>query len=384
MIHSSRFLSYIYYIAKKLLVLYASYNEYSAITVLGNYSFVHIFTLAYYMGLICTGLDVPLSSLKKYIPTIWEQSLVGSSVLAVSDCRSGIWREAELESWDDKLGEGQVVFRDDGSSAKLGSDAIALSEYAQVNDEDESDSSLEQSDSSDYEEEDSQGIGFLESTTQQRGIQTETSIFAKWENHTRGIASKMMANMGYREGMGLGISGQGMLNPITVKVLPPKESLDHALESHEGEETSKNKGKKRSRGGKRKREKKFAAAARAAKEKEELRPDVFSLINKQLAMHGEALNGGSGRKQQNKGSGPGKKVDRRALIAYDDEMKDLRMRIEKLEEMANRNKKEKVVYEAAMRKLNETRKALADSEAAHTSASNAVVSGEKEKRWLKF
>ncbi|KAB1204773.1 Zinc finger CCCH domain-containing protein 18 [Morella rubra] len=330
------------------------------------------------------GLDVPLSSLKKYIPTIWEQSVVGSSVLAVSDCRSGIWREAELESWDDKLGEGQVVFRDDGSSAKLGSDAIALSEYAQVNGEDESDSSLEQSDSSDYEEEDSQGIGFLESTTQQRGIQTETSIFAKWENHTRGIASKMMANMGYREGMGLGISGQGMLNPITVKVLPPKQSLDHALESHEGEETSKNEGKKRSRGGKRKRDKKFAAAARAAKEKEELRPDVFSLINKQLAMHGEALNGGSGKKQQNKGSGPGKKVDRRVLIAYDDEMKDLRMRIEKLEEMANRNKKEKAVYEAAMRKLNETRKALADSEAAHTSASNAVVSGEKEKRWLKF
>ncbi|KAG6649762.1 zinc finger CCCH domain-containing protein 22 [Carya illinoinensis] len=329
------------------------------------------------------GVDVPLSSLKKYIPTIWDQSLVGSSIWAISDSKSGIWREAELESWDDKLGEGQVVFRDDGSSAKLGPDAISLSEYAQVSDDEESDSGSEQSDSSNYEE-DSQGIGFLESTTQQRGIQTETTIFAKWENHTRGIASKMMANMGYRDGMGLGASGQGMLNPISVKVLPPKQSLDHALESCEGEETNGSQGKKRSRGGKRKRDKKFAALARAAKEEEELRPDVFSLINNQLTMHSEALNGGSGKKQQNRGSGEGKKVDRRALIAYDDEVKDLRMRIEKLEEMVNRNRKEKLVYEAAMRKLNETRKALVEAEAAQASASNAVVSGEKEKRWLKF
>lgn len=374
-----------------MLLLYASYNDYNAIINLLPLVLFIIWSCSSSLEPIsicmCAGIDVPLSSLKKYIPTIWKQSLVGSSIWAVSDSKFGIWREAELESWDDKIGVGQVVFREDGSSAKLGADAIALSEYAQVRHEEESDSSSEQSDCSDNEEDGSQGIGFLKSTSQQRGIQTETTIFAKWENHTRGIASKMMANMGYREGMGLGASGQGMLNPILVKVLPPKQSLDHALETCEGEETNeKNQGKKRSRGGKRKRDKKFAALARAAKEEEESRPDVFSLINSQLAMHGEALNGvGSGKKQpQNKGSGEGKKVDRRDLIAYDDEVKDLRMRVEKLEEMVNRNRKEKVVYEAAMRKLNETRKALAQAEATHASASNAVASGEKEKRWLKF
>lgn len=133
---------------------------------------------------------------------------MGSSIWAVSDSKSSIWREAELESWDNELSLGQVVFRDDGSSAKLGSEAISLFEYAQMSDEEEDDLSSEQSDSSDCEEDDVQGLGFVESTGPRKGIQTETAIFAKWENHTRGIASRMMANMGYREGMGLGVSGQ--------------------------------------------------------------------------------------------------------------------------------------------------------------------------------
>ncbi|PSR91887.1 Zinc finger CCCH domain-containing protein [Actinidia chinensis var. chinensis] len=330
------------------------------------------------------GVDVPLSSLKKYMSTVWEQSLVGSGIWAVSDSNTGIWREAELESWDDELRVAQVVFRGDGTSSKLGTEAISLSEYAQMSDEEVSDSSSEQSDSSDYEEDISQGLGFLEGIALQKGIQTETALFSKWENHTRGIASKMMANMGYREGMGLGISGQGMVDPISVKVFPPKQSLDHALESRENEKNKENRGKKRSRGGKRKRDKKFAAAAKAAKEEEESQPDVFSLINSQLAMHGEAMNGRLEKQQCSKGFGERKKEDRRAILAYDDEVKGLRTQVEKLEEMMIRNKKEKVVYEAAMRKFNEARKALAEAEAAHASASKAVASREREKKWLKF
>ncbi|KAK4401107.1 Zinc finger CCCH domain-containing protein 18 [Sesamum angolense] len=292
------------------------------------------------------GIDIPLSSLTKYIPTTWEQSLVGSSIWALSDSKSGIWREAELESLDEEL------------------------RICEMSDEVESDTSYEESDSSDYENDSPQGLGFLESTTLQRGVQTETAIFAKWENHTRGIASKMMANMGYREGMGLGASGQGMLDPVSVRVLPPKQSLDHAVKTLEKEENKETRLKKRTRGGKRKRDKKLAAAARAAEEEEESK-DVFSLINTQLAMHGQILNSSSTKKQQSKANGEAKKEDRRALLAYEDEIKNLKLQIEKLEEMANRNRKEKVVYDAALRKLNETRKALADAEEAHASTSNA-------------
>ncbi|XP_027774932.1 zinc finger CCCH domain-containing protein 22 isoform X3 [Solanum pennellii] len=216
----------------------------------------------------------------------------GSCIWARSDSKAGLWKKAELGSWDEKLNLGHIVFCDDGSSTMLGAENIELSEHAEVSDEEESYSGSEESDSSDYEDDSPEGLGFVGSTALQCGVQNETTLFAKWENHTRGIASKMMANMGYREGMGLGSSGQGMVNPIPVKVLPPKQSLDHAIKNQKAEHEDKEH-KKRSRGGKRKREKKFAAAARAAKEAEKSRPDVFSLINTQLAVHEETMNNSS-------------------------------------------------------------------------------------------
>lgn len=287
------------------------------------------------------------------------------------------------------LQSGGVVFRDDGSSAKLGSDAMVLSEYAQMTDDDDDDgeeedeeeeedgsaSGSEESVSSDYDEEFPQGIGILGSTDQRRGVQNETAIFAKWENHTRGIASKLMANMGYREGMGLGVSGQGRLDPIVAKVLPPKRSLDHALEHIKNGEEAKGekRKKKRSRGGRRKREKKFAEAARAAKQEEE--SDLFSFINNHEKGNGRE----TAKKRQNIGP-----VDRKALVAYEDEVKDLKFQVKKLEEMVKRNKKDQIVSDAATRRLKEVQKALASTLAAQASASNAVESKEKEKKWLKF
>ena len=52
------------------------------------------------------------------------------------------------------------------------------------------------------------------------GPQTDTAHFAGWEAHTRGVGSKLMAAMGYRQGQGLGPHNAGAAAPIEVNGCP--------------------------------------------------------------------------------------------------------------------------------------------------------------------
>lgn len=46
-----------------------------------------------------------------------------------------------------------------------------------------------------------------------------------WERHTRGIGSKLMMQMGYVTGTGLGKRGDGRIQPVEATVLPAGKSL---------------------------------------------------------------------------------------------------------------------------------------------------------------
>jgi len=50
---------------------------------------------------------------------------------------------------------------------------------------------------------------------------------AKWEQHTKGIGSKLLKKWGHKEGEGLGAKGDGLAEPIKAVVLPHQAGLGH-------------------------------------------------------------------------------------------------------------------------------------------------------------
>eukprot|EP00951_Prasinocladus_malaysianus_P030606 scaffold289081_cov36-Prasinocladus_malaysianus.AAC.1 len=104
-------------------------------------------------------------------------------------------------------------------------------------------------------------LGAVESAAA-AGPQTDVAHFAEWESYTRGIASKMMAAMGYISGAGLGKDNKGRALPLEVRLLKPGKGLG-ADEGRVADGHGKK--KKRRRGGERHREKKRAQQRREAR-----------------------------------------------------------------------------------------------------------------------
>ena len=56
-------------------------------------------------------------------------------------------------------------------------------------------------------------------------MSTSDEPLGRWEEHTRGMGSKLMAQMGYVFGTGLGKRSDGRIAPVEATVLPAGKSL---------------------------------------------------------------------------------------------------------------------------------------------------------------
>ncbi len=57
-----------------------------------------------------------------------------------------------------------------------------------------------------------------------------SSSLGDWEKHTRGVGSRLMAQMGYVTGTGLGVRSNGRVDPVAATIYPAGKSLDWCME----------------------------------------------------------------------------------------------------------------------------------------------------------
>ncbi|XP_062585735.1 zinc finger CCCH-type with G patch domain-containing protein-like [Saccostrea cucullata] len=105
-----------------------------------------------------------------------------------------------------------------------------------------------------------------------------TEKLGEWEEHTRGIASKLMAKMGYIVGQGLGKLNQGRSEPVPIQLIPQGKSLDKIMELKEkaGDQDMFNVSKKM------KKRKHGKMTKKTDSENVTSTSDVFHFINKKL------------------------------------------------------------------------------------------------------
>uniref|UniRef100_A0A803Y8G4 Zinc finger CCCH-type with G patch domain-containing protein n=1 Tax=Meleagris gallopavo TaxID=9103 RepID=A0A803Y8G4_MELGA len=83
---------------------------------------------------------------------------------------------------------------------------------------------------SDEDSVDDSGYAKGESTVGTEWAPACSSSFGGWEAHTRGIGSKLLVQMGYEFGKGLGKNSEGRVEPVQAVVLPRGKSLDQCAE----------------------------------------------------------------------------------------------------------------------------------------------------------
>eukprot|EP00088_Acartia_fossae_P052430 TRINITY_DN5922_c0_g1_i11.p1 TRINITY_DN5922_c0_g1~~TRINITY_DN5922_c0_g1_i11.p1 ORF type:complete len:522 (-),score=128.05 TRINITY_DN5922_c0_g1_i11:159-1724(-) len=130
-------------------------------------------------------------------------------------------------------------------------------------------------------------------------VATSTRL-GEWEDYTRGMASKLMAKMGWSGG-GLGKEGEGRLEPVPVTIYPEGKSLDWCMERRQMADNGQNIADVEKSLKKRAKEeaKKSELRARKEKERDSSAKSLFDLINVKLG--GKRTNisdmfGGEGKK----------------------------------------------------------------------------------------
>uniref|UniRef100_A0A8C8R7K7 Zinc finger CCCH-type with G patch domain-containing protein n=1 Tax=Pelusios castaneus TaxID=367368 RepID=A0A8C8R7K7_9SAUR len=146
---------------------------------------------------------------------------VGSACLAKH--QDGIWYAAKITDVD----SGYYTVKFDSLLLK---DAVVEGDGIMPPLRSEEDSSSPESDEDDVDDSGYAKVIDSGSLENGEGAPACSSSFGGWEAHTRGIGSKLLAQMGYEFGKGLGKNAEGRVEPVQAIVLPKGKSLDQCAE----------------------------------------------------------------------------------------------------------------------------------------------------------
>ncbi|XP_020668095.3 zinc finger CCCH-type with G patch domain-containing protein [Pogona vitticeps] len=212
------------------------------------------------------GQVVPVEELRPFEEPNLSNLAVGSACLARH--QDGIWYAAKITDIDS--GYYTVKF-----------DSLLLKEAVVEGDGVMPPLRAEDSSSSSESEEDVEDAGYakvMDSSTPENGEGSSacSSSFGQWEAHTRGIGSKLLAQMGYQFGKGLGKNSEGRVEPVLAVVLPKGKSLDQCAEILQKKREGKlDPAKPKKRGAKEKRAKKPCRPSPKPR-------NVFDFLNEKL------------------------------------------------------------------------------------------------------
>lgn len=183
------------------------------------------------------GYVVSVDDLMSFKEPDFSQVQCGQQCLARYD--DGVWYKATIQSIDQEAHTFVVHYDTYNSGATLGiTEVLPLD---QSNSENVSDSDLS-SLSSDNEEVNEDQVAVVQLACKLSGGPV---CLGEWEQHTKGIGSKLMAQMGYVFGKGLGKDGSGIVEPVEAVLLPQGKSLDKIAELRENNKLPKKGMKKR-------------------------------------------------------------------------------------------------------------------------------------------
>lgn len=172
----------------------------------------------------CHGEIVQFSSLQEYKEPDFCKIKIRSKVLIKQ--KNNLWYRSIVLKLPEKDGdEYRVKFESSGKIVEASlQDLLPLD-----------DTNLEMSDISDDDEDDNVDFepnSYINDQLIHKSLLTLQSNepIGNWEKHTRGIGSKLMMQMGYVIGTGLGKRSDGRIKPVEAQVLPAGKSLDHCME----------------------------------------------------------------------------------------------------------------------------------------------------------